>query len=292
MSPLRLIAALAVALLSPAAVAAPLQVVAAENFWGEVAKAVGGAAVQVTSVLSSPDQDPHMFEASVETARAVADARLLVINGVDYDPWMEKLAAASPRPGRRSIVVGDLVGRKSGDNPHIWYDPDLVKTAARRIAGDLGALDPAHGADYQKREAAFEASLQPVEVKLAEMRRRFAGVAVTASEPVFGYQAARIGLDVRNAGFALSVMNGTEPSAADVAAFEADLTERRVKAMIFNAQASEPSVERLVELAKANGVPVVGVSETEPPGESYVSWMLGQLDALERALAGGPRVRP
>ncbi len=55
--------------------------------------------------------------------------------------------------------------------------------------------------------------------------------------------------------------------------------------MLFNAQASEPAVQRLVDLAKGNSIPIVGVSETEPPGSSYQAWMLAQLNALDRALA-------
>jgi zinc/manganese transport system substrate-binding protein len=118
------------------------------------------------------------------------------------------------------------------------------------------------------------------------MRMHYAGQPVSASEPVFGYQADLIGLDVHNGKFALAVMNNAEPPASEVAAFENDLKGRKVKAMLFNAQASEPSVRRLVDIAKANGVPVVGVTETEPPGTTYQAWMLGQLDALDKALAG------
>ena len=115
---------------------------------------------------------------------------------------------------------------------------------------------------------------------------RFAGQPISASEPVFGYQAELIGLKVHNEKFALAVMNNAEPAASEVAAFEDDLKGRRVKAMLFNAQASEPSVQRLVDIARASGVPVVGVTETEPPGTTYQAWMLDQLNALDKALSG------
>ena len=272
--------------LCAAAQAEPIKVVAAENFWGDVASQIGGAHVAVISILSSPDQDPHLFEASVETAKALADAQLVVINGVDYDPWMEKLVAAHKAPARKVVLVAGLVGRKSGDNPHLWYEPAYVKAAAKAIAADLEAIDPANKAEYDKGEAAFLDSLTPLDAKIAVMRTHYAGEPVIASEPVFGYQAALIGLKVHNEKFALAVMNNTEPSASDVAAFENDLKGRKVRAMLYNAQASEPSVQKLVDLAKANQIPVVGVSETEPAGATYVNWMLGQLDALDKALAG------
>ena len=268
------------------ALADPVKIVAAENFYGDVASQIGGANVAVTSVLSSPDQDPHLFEASAETARALADARIVIVNGVDYDPWMEKLLAAHKSADRRAIVVGRLVGRKAGDNPHLWYDPDAMKAMAKALTADLDAIDPNHKADYDKGEAQFLESLNPLEAKIADMRGKYAGAPITASEPVFGYQAVLIGLKVRNEKFALAVMNNAEPGASEVAAFEDDLKGRKVKAMLYNAQASEPAVLRLVQMAKDSGVPVVGVSETEPGGTSYQAWMLGQLDALDAALGG------
>ena len=271
------------------ALADPVKIVAAENFWGDVANQVGGADVAVTSILSNPDQDPHLFEASPDTAKALAGAQIVIVNGVDYDPWMEKLLKAVKAPGRREIVVASLVGRHAGDNPHLWYDPAYVETAAKALAADLTAIDLAHKADYAKGEAAFVDSLTPLNAKIAEMRTRYAGWTVTASEPVFGYIAGLIGLKVLNEKFALAVMNNAEPTASEVAAFENDLKGHKVKAMLYNAQASEPAVQRLVQMAKDNGVPVVGVSETEPPDSNYQNWMLGQLDALDAALGGGTK---
>lgn len=287
----RIAAAVGLALAAPAfpqlaalAAADPVRVVAAENVYGDVARQIGGDHIAVTSILSKPDDDPHLFEASPATARALANARIVIVNGVDYDPWMETLLAASPAPGRKAIVVGALTGHKAGDNPHLWYDPAAVVATAKALAGALVAADPANRADYERGLQDFEASLKPLDDKIAAMRTSFAGQPVTASEPVFGYQAALIGLDVRNQAFAIAVMNNAEPSPSQVAAFETDLRGHKVKAMLVNAQASEPSVQRLVQMARDNGVPVVGVTETEPPNATYQSWMLGQLDALDRAL--------
>jgi len=275
---------LAAAALAAPALADPVKIVAAENFYGDMARQVGGDKVDVTSVLSNPDDDPHLFEASPETARALADAKVVIVNGVDYDPWMEKLLAAHPSPGRKEIVVGALTGHKGGDNPHLWYDPAAVEAAAKALAAALAAVDPTHKADYQQGLMTFRDSLKPLDAKIAAMKKAFAGTPVTASEPVFGYQAALIGLSVRNEKFALAVMNNAEPTPSEVAAFEDDLKGHKVKVMLYNAQASEPAVQRLVKMAKDNGVPVVGVSETEPPNATYQSWMLGQLDALDHAL--------
>ena len=280
-------AALAAATLVRPAFADPISVVAAENFYGDVAQQTGGDNVAVTSILSNPDQDPHLFEASPSTAKALAGAKVVIVNGADYDPWMEKLLKANKTPGRKEILAAALAGKKAGDNPHLWYNPATVKAVAKRLSIDLASIDPAHKADYQKGAASFVDLLKPLDDKIAEMRKKYAGSPVTASEPVFGYMAELLGLKVHNEKFALAVMNNTEPSASDVAAFENDLKGHKVKVMLYNAQASEPAVQRLVQIAKDEKVPVVGVSETEPPGVTYQQWMMSQLDALDKALSGG-----
>jgi zinc/manganese transport system substrate-binding protein len=273
--------------LSAPAFADPVKVVAAENFYGDMASQIGGANVEVTSILSNPDDDPHLFEASPATARALSDAKVVIVNGVDYDPWMEKLLGANKAPGRREILVSALVGRKPGDNPHLWYDPAYMKAAAKTLVADLIAVDPSHKADYEQGGAKFLDSLKPLDDKISTMRKSYAGQPVTASEPVFGYQAKLIGLVVRNEKYALAIMNNAEPTPSEVAGFENDLKGKKVKAMLYNAQASEPAVAKLVQLAKDNSIPVVGVSETEPPNSTYQDWMLGQLNALDKALSGG-----
>ena len=266
--------------------AASVNVVAAENFYGDLAHQIGGVQVKVTSILSNPDQDPHLFEADPSTARALKTAKIVIANGVDYDPWMEKLLKADVSPGRVEIVVADVVGKKAGDNPHLWYDPATMAVLADRLAESLSSVDAAQKAGYDKGAKTFEASLKPLEDKIAAMKAKYKGVAVTASEPVFGYMADALGLDMHNKTFQLAVMNNTEPSASDVAAFEDDLKGHKVKVMLYNSQADDAAVKRLVQLAKDSKVPVVGVSETEPAGKTYQAWMLGQLDALDHALSG------
>lgn len=277
----------ALTLTGAGALADPVRVVAAENVYGDLARQIGGEYVAVASILTNPDQDPHLFEASPQTARAVADAQIVIVNGADYDPWMSKLLAASPAAARKTIDVGALVSAKSGDNPHLWYGPQNMKSAAHALAEALATVDAPHAAAYRAGEAQFLDSLKPLDAQLGQMRQRHRGVAVAASEPVFGLAAEAAGLDVREGKFALAVMNGGEPAPSDVALFERDLKGHKVRAMIYNSQASEPSVEKLVALARASGVPVVGVTETEPAGTTYQQWLGNELDALDRAL-GAP----
>jgi zinc/manganese transport system substrate-binding protein len=263
-------------------------IVAAENFYGDVARQIGGAEVHVTSILSNPDEDPHLFEASPSVARAISDAVIVVYSGIGYDPWMEKLIGAARSGERRVIVVADLVGRKSGDNPHIWYDPATMLAYAKALGALLDADDPAHAAEYDQRLVRFTASIAPIQARIVALRQRLTGTPATATEPVFGYMFAALGMQVRNMPFQMAVMNGTEPAASDVAAFETDLRTHAVKLLVYNAQASDPIAQRMERLAKASGVPIVGAAETEPPGKTYQAWMMGELDDVARALPARP----
>lgn len=264
----------------------PIRVVAAENVYGDIARQIGGANVAVQSILTSPSQDPHEFEASVSTARAMADARLVIYNGVDYDPWAAKLLAASAPPRREIIEVAKLAHKKPGDNPHLWYDPATVSALSEVLAAKLMQLDSEHGQDYTRGLAAFDIAMQSLHQKIAVLRGQYAGTPVTATEPVFDYMADAIGLSMRNGRFQLAIMNGTEPGAGAIAAFEHDLRTHAVKVLLYNRQTSRALAERMRRIAEQAGVPVVAITETEPPGMSYQEWMLGQLDALDRALGG------
>jgi zinc/manganese transport system substrate-binding protein len=263
-----------------------IEVVAAENFYGDVAQQIGGDLVSVTSVLSNPDQDPHLFEVSPAIIRQVVAAQIVVYNGADYDPWIERLLKATIKPGRVAIVAADLVNKKAGDNPHLWYDPSTMPAVASALAAALAAADPAHKEDYAARLKTFLASLGPLNEKIAAIRGKYAGTAVTASESVFAYMADALKLKMYNEHFQLAIMNDTEPSARDVAAFERDLKTHKVHVLFYNKQASNKVVQHLIDLARASNIPIVGITETAPSGLSYQDWMLMQLDETQRALAG------
>ena len=271
--------------LAAAACAEPVAVVAAESVYGDLVRQIGGGNVAVTSVIAGADQGPHEFEPTPAVARAVASARLVVYNGAGYDAWMERLLSATRSPARETIDAAKLAGRKPGDNPHVWYDVAAISALAREVAAKLSAIDPAHRHAHAEGLAVFEASLSPLRAKIAAMRARYAGTPVTATEPVFQSMADALGLAMRNAAFQRAVMNETEPGARTIAAFEADLRRHGVKALLYNTQTGAAVAQRMRDVATQAGVPVVEITETQPPGKTYSQWMLGELDALERALA-------
>jgi zinc/manganese transport system substrate-binding protein len=268
----------------PAHAADRIAVVAAENFYGGVAREIGGERVAVISILNNPDQDPHLFETTPTVVRQVAAAQVVVLNGAGYDSWMEKLLAVSPKPDRAVIAAADLMQQKAGGNPHLWYDPRTMPAVAGALAAALTTADPAHKNEYAARLKTFLASLAPLNDKIAAIRGKYAGTPVTATEPVFGDMAAALGLTMHNERFQLAVMNGTEPAARDFAQFEQGLKGRAVRILFYNTQARSNLVTHLVDLAHASHIGVVGVTETAAPGATYLAWMLSELDATAKAL--------
>lgn len=253
-----------------------VNIVAAENFYGGIASLVAGSSAKVTAIMKNPNQDPHEFQTDVETAKAVANADIVIYSGLGYDSWMEKLLASQKKSGRVVIKVSDLIGAKEGDNPHIWYDPKTMPALVARLAVIL-----------HKPEAPveFACSMKPLLEKIARLRLKAAGIKVTATEPVFGYMAAALGFEMLNEGYQIAVMNDTEPSFKETVAFEKSLKGRTAKILFYNSQVTDPSTKRMQVMARENGVLVIGVTETQPEGaKTYVTWMLSQLEAIESVL--------
>jgi zinc/manganese transport system substrate-binding protein len=265
-----------------------IQAVAAENQYGNVVGQVGGQYVKVTSLLSNPNTDPHTFEASPQVAHAIADASLVVQNGLGYDSFMNSIEAASPGRPRQVITVQQLLGLPdSTANPHLWYSPGTMPAVARAVAADLTVIDPAHAAYYQANASKFTQSLGPWYSSLAKMKADDHGVPVATTEPVADYLLQAAGaVNATPWAFQADIMNGVDPSPQDVAAERELLAGRKVEALVYNVQVTDPLTQSLIALARASGVPVVGVYETMPqPGFDYQSWMLAESDALKNAIS-------
>lgn len=273
---------------SLAIAADPIRIVAAENFYDDLATQIGGSHVSVTSILNNPDDDPHLFETSASTARTIADAQIVLYNGADYDPWMDKLLSTAAAGDRAVIVAADLTGHKSGDNPHLWYEPPTFPAVAAALAAELSRRDPTDAAAYEANLAAFNASFAETLQPIAAIKAAHASTSVSATEPVFGYMAEAMGLKMLNQSFQTATMNDTEPSPSDVAAFEDSLKTGTAKILFYNSQVTDDTTTRLLNLAKASNIPVIGVTETEPPGQTIQTWFAGQIAAVNTSLTAHP----
>ena len=263
-----------------------LQVVAAENVYASIARQIGGRRVEVGAILSDPSADPHLFEPGAGTALGVARAAVVIQNGAGYDAFMGRLEAAAPSSGRIVVTVADVLGvHGAGANPHLWYDVPRLGRVAAAIAAALERADPAGRATYRRGLDRFDRSLAPLQREVALIRGRFAGAPVAYTEPVPGYLLAAAGLRVAtSAAFARAIEDGSEPSPEAVAAMQALLSGRRVRALLVNTQVQSAITRRMQTAARAAGIPVVGVTETQPAGVSFQRWQLDQATALERAL--------
>lgn len=286
-----LLAALVVACSSGAASTSggKINAVAGENFYGDLVSRVGGDLVSVTSILSDPNVDPHMYESSPQNAQQVADATLVVENGLGYDAFLDHLIGASPRSDRMVINVQSLLGVADGSNPHVWYDPQTMPKVARAVADDIEALEPSSKSTVEANLTTYLDSFAPLTAKIAELKTNYPGTPVAFTEPVPGYLVTAIGWQsLTPEGFAKSIEDGTDPAPSDVATMQDLLTGHRVKVLLYNSQATSPVTESIKTLAGTSGIPVVGVSETIPKvGESFVDWQLAQLNAIEAALGAG-----
>ena len=266
---------------------AGIAVLGAENFYADLLAQVGGDRVTATSLLNDPNADPHEFEASPQAAKLVADAKLVILNGVGYDGFIQKLIAASPRSGRLVIDVQQVLGVAADVNAHVWYDPATMPKVADAAAAALSKLDPQNASYFAAQQARYLAALKPIDDKIAALKAKYSGAPVAFTEPVAEYQADAIGLKVLTPeGFMKAIEQGVDPAPADVAAERDLLTGKKVKVLLYNSQVTSPLTTDIHDLAVRSGVPVVGVAETIPSQfKTYQEWMLSQLAELETALA-------
>jgi zinc/manganese transport system substrate-binding protein len=269
-----------------AAAGGRLKVVAGENFWGNLAEQIGGSHVAVTSLISNPNADPHLFEPGTSNGLQVATAGVVIVNGANYDPFMQKLLDAAPSSKRKVVTVADVLHITGSDpNPHLWYDAPRIPTVVEAIANSFVAADPAHKSAYLAGAKHTIASLQPLEQAVAALKADDAGDPVAYTERVPGYLLADAGLRVLTPpSFAKTIEDGTDPSFSDIFAMDQLITTHRIKALLYNEQAVTAVTQHLRTLAQNSGVPVVPVTETMPVGDTFESWQLGQVVALTQAL--------
>jgi zinc/manganese transport system substrate-binding protein len=264
-----------------------LQVVASTNVYGDIARQIGGSAVRVTSILSDPNADPHLFEAGTANGLAVARAKVVIANGLGYDAFVVKLEEATPTSGRTELSIADVLGvHDSGANPHLWYDVAALGRIAAAISAAFARADPKHATAYSEGRARFVASLAPLRRAIALIKARHAGEAIASTEPVPDYLVTAVGLrELAPTAFTRAIEDGTEPTPGAFAAMVELVRERRVRVLLYNKQAVSPITARVRSAARAAGIPVIGVTETLPPGKTFQSWQLGQVHELAAALA-------
>jgi zinc/manganese transport system substrate-binding protein len=263
-----------------------IQIVAGENFWGSIAAQIGGTHVNVISIVSDPNADPHEYESNTTDARAFANANYVILNGAGYDTWGDKLLSSDGNANQKVLRVSDLLGKKEGDNPHFWYSPDYVNQVAAQMEKDLISIDPADASYYQQQYALLQSSFAPYQNRIAAIKQQFGGTQVASTESIFAYLANAAGLNlISPPEFIDAVAEGNDPSAQSLVTFEQQLKSGAPKVLVYNQQTVTPVTDNMKKLAADNGIPVIGVTETiQPPDLSFQDWMNAQLVELQNAL--------
>jgi zinc/manganese transport system substrate-binding protein len=263
-------------------------VAVAESSWGSIAAQLGGDKVQVTSIVSNPNADPHDYEPTAADARLIATARLVILNGIGYDPWVQKLLDASPSSGRGVLNVGEVVGVAVGGNPHQWYSPSSVGAMIGAIANEYSKLDPADSSYFLSRRDSFgTVDLKTYFDLIDSIRGAYASTAVGASESIFAELAPTLGLNlITPPSFLKAISEGTEPTAADKATIDMQIQSHAIAIYVYNSQNATPDVQRQISECRQAGIPVTTISETlAPAGFTFQQWQIDQLNGIAAALA-------
>jgi zinc/manganese transport system substrate-binding protein len=265
--------------------AAEINIVAAENFYGELAKEIGGNQVSVQSIISNPDADPHLFTTSPSTSKAIGQAQIIIYNGADYDSWINQMIARFDKKKVTIINVADLVGVKSGQNPHLWYKPETFPKLAKVLADKISEINPSQAKEVNQNLTTFVKGHDTVVKMINTTKSKYAGTPVTATEPVYGYMADAMGLKMQGIDFQWKVMNDTEPTPKMIADYQSRLTNKQIKVLFYNSQVSDSITKNMQDLAKKNNVPVVGVTETMPANTTINNWLITEIQNTNQALA-------
>jgi zinc/manganese transport system substrate-binding protein len=263
-----------------------LQVVAAENFWGSLARQLGGQRVQVRSIIANPATDPHSYEPSAGDARSLATAQMALVNGIGYDEWASHLLGADS--GSRVVLnVGTLLGLGEGANPHQWYSPAHVHDVIERITADYDKLRPADAGYFaQQREHLETAGLARYEQLITQIRSRYAGVSVGYSESIFQPLGEALGLRLMTPyNFAKAIAEGTDVTARDKQTVDHQVESRQIKVWVYNSQNVTPEVQRVNQLVHAARIPTTAVTETlSPASATFQQWQVRELEGIQKAL--------
>ncbi|MGQ4004830.1 zinc ABC transporter substrate-binding protein [Francisellaceae bacterium CB52] len=263
-----------------------ITVVAAENQYGSVAKLIGGSNVDVTNIINNADGDPHTFISSVKNAKKLADADVIIYNGADYDSWINSILKSN-----KNAVIIKVQGlgnfkktSKLGINPHLWFKPQTFPALAKKLTSVYSKLDSDDANLYQKNYKEFKHKYQTVYRMVDDIKAKYKGTPVTATEPLFGYMAKALDLKMEGLKFQWVIMNESEPSPRMMIDYQDLLKDKKVKVLFYNQQVIDTTTKNILNLAKKNDIPVVGVTETMPADKDAISWMIDTLEATQKAL--------
>ena len=290
-----------------------ISVVASTDVYAQIAEEIGGEFVDVTAIVSSAGQDPHSFEPSARDQLTIQRADLIVENGGGYDAFVDALIDASgstapvvtavefshewPENAGHDAEAADESEAAEGHgdhahehvegfNEHVWYDPNTMEHVAEQIAQQLGELLPARAETFETNATVFADGIAGLESALAGIETSDAGAEVFATEPVPLYLVAAAGLvNVTPEAFTEAVEEGQDVSPSTLLDSLKLLRSGEVRAVLANTQTGGAETAEVITEAESLEIPTVEFSETLPDGQTYLSWMQANIEALAGALA-------
>ena len=246
-----------------------ISIVTTTNVYSDIAKNIVGKYGTATAIIDKSSVDPHDFDPTTADAKKVAQANIIVANGLGYDSWMNKLAKSVDK---KPVLVGeDLMGLKSGDNPHIWYNLDMPTKYVEYLVKRLSKLDKKHAAYFKENGEKYLAKID--KIKQLAQANKGDQKPVFVSEPVFDYALQEAGYKIGDKEFEEAIENGTDPSPKTINEMNNSIKQKKITFFVNNTQASSSTVKSFVKLAKKNNVPVLNVRETIPNNTTYLAWM-------------------
>jgi zinc/manganese transport system substrate-binding protein len=286
-----------------------VNIVAAENFWGSLVSQLAGSHGNVTSIVSDPNTDPHQYQSDPANAKAIANAKLVIINGMDYDTWASLLINASNTPGQVVLDAQTIVGLSNAEidtvNPHLWYSPWYVNDTDHAMYKALVKIDPTDTAYFTANYASLNSSLYHSYMQLEDqmrahyggshpvvtqnvLRNYSGGVDIAATESIVQFMANATGLNIITpVPFMFAVAEGNDPAPADIATFAQQLTagNASVSCIVYNIQTVMPVTQQMKTIAAQYEVPITDVSETvQPPSLPFQAWQQGEVAGLQNCL--------
>lgn len=247
-----------------------IKIVASTNVYANIAQNIVGKYGDATAIIKKSSVDPHDFEPTTADAKTVANAKIVVANGLGYDSWMNNLAKSSNK--KVTMVGEDLMGLKKGANPHIWYNLNMPNKYVDYLVKRLSKLDKKHADYYRKNGQKYLAKVD----KIKQIAKNIDGKnkkPVYVSEPVFDYALQEAGFKIGDKDFEEAVENGTDPSPKMIKQMLENIEDKKISFFVNNTQASSSTVNNFVKKAKSNNIPVLNVRETIPDNTTYLAWM-------------------
>lgn len=261
--------------------------VASFSILADLVRNVGGSNVDV-AMLVGPDSDAHVYSPTPKDARKVAEARLIVINGLGFEGWLPRLVQSSGSKAGIVTATEGIVPLRLGSaaDPHAWQSVGNAKVYVANIRNALAAADPANAGQYRANADAYLARLDALErevrdaiAKLPPARRK-----VISTHDAFGYFAAAYGIEFVAP---LGVSTESEPSARDVARIISQIRQAKIPAVFLENFTDSRLMQRIsAETGAKVGGMLYSDSLTGEKGDAptYIDMVRHNIRVLTRAL--------